>query len=303
MTADEGSAPARLRGRAALLIGGALVLTGCPTAPPPSQFPNGAAALARMQETYSCANGIQGEGKIDHFSDKGRVRGDVAIFAINPARVRVDVISSFGAMLYTLTSNGSQFKMLDTQEKQFLHGPAKPCNLARLTQVPVPGHVLVWLLRGEAPLLVHEPDAPTIDWQDDHYRVLVPSTRGANQEIDLEVHPDDWLLPYNQQRLRVMRVETRQQGLTLYRATLEDHELTRTAPARVDPEGIDDDIPPSGGACEVEIPRRIQMVVPHTGDDVVFEYQKVHFNPPIPEGAFTQPVPGGVRVQQVDCQD
>lgn len=291
--------------RASLLLGAAvsLVLTGCPGTPPPSQFPSAADALGRMKATYACANGVQGEGKIDHVGKTGRVRGDVLMFAINPARVRVDVLSSFGAMIFSLTSDGTDFKMLDTQQKQFLYGPAKACNLARMTQVPLPGHVLVSLLRGEAPLLEHQDDAMSMSWGEGHYAVEIPSTHEAMQRVHLEIYDEDWMKPWADQRVRVTHVEVVQRDFTHYIADLSDHEKAKTAPPRVDPDGLDPDIPPSGGACDAEIPRKIQMVVPYTGDDVVFTYDTVDFNPPIPQGAFTQPVPGGVREVFVDCPD
>lgn len=305
----DGAAEAPSAVRSSRLVGRiagcavALLATGCPTPPPPSQFPSGEAALRAMKRTFSCANGVQGEGKIDHFSAKGRIRGEVYIFAVNPARVRFDVVSPFGAMLYTLTSNGQTFRMLDVKEKRFLHGPASACNLARLTQVPVPGHVLVSLLRGEAPLLVHQPEGVSIEWDSDgFYRVELGSTREASQEIHLEIHEQDFLKPWQQQRLRVTWLSTTQQGVVLYDAAFADHEVAHTAPPREDPDGIDDPIPPSGGRCDVEIPRTIRIRVPHADDDVVFEHKKVAFNPPIPDGAFSQPVPGGVRKQYVDCR-
>jgi hypothetical protein len=294
-------APAHLHQLGALFLG--LLATGCPSSAPPSQFPTGADALARMKATYACANGIKGEGKIDHISPDARIRGDVYLFAVNSARVRVDVMSSFGPMIYSLTSDGTNFLMLDNNEKQFLHGPAKACNLARMTKVPVPGHVLVWLLRGEAPLLVHEPTAPTVAWMGSYYKVDIPSKHEAKQCVHLEVYDDDWDKPWKEQRLRVTEVTTYQKGATLYQAKLGGHKLAKTAPPRVDPDGLDPDILPSGGACEVEIPREIKITVPYTKDDVLFEYRDVHFNPPIPDGAFTQPVPGGVRKIFVDCAE
>lgn len=281
----------------------ALLATGCPQAPPPSQFPSADHALERMRRTQSCANGVQGEGKLDHFSAKGRIRGEVLLFAVNPARVRLDIVSPFGAMLYTLTSNGRTFEMLDVKEKRFLHGPASACNLARLTQVPVEGHVLVSLLRGEAPVLVHQPQDASIEWDGGgFYRVEVASKHDAQQEIHLAVHEEDFAKPWSEQRVRVTAVTTSQRGVVLYDAELSEHELAHTAPPREDPDGLDDDIPPSGGPCDAEIPRKIRILVPHTDDDVIFEYQKVHFNPPLPDGAFSQPEPGGVRRQYVDCQ-
>ncbi|WP_434041308.1 MULTISPECIES: LolA family protein [Sorangium] len=283
----------------------AVLVTGCASvAPPASRFPTADAALGRMKDTYACVNGIQGTAKIDHFSRQGRIRGDVYILAVNPDRVRFDIVSPFGANLFTLTSNGTLFQMLDVGEKQLLHGPASACNLARLTQVPIPGHALVSLLRGEAPVLVHEPRSASIAWDGDgFYRVLIESTRDATEEIHLEPRPDDWRLPWSQQRLRVRQVRVAQRGVNLYHAELSHHEVIHTAPPRVDPEGIDDPIPPSGGVCDAEVPRSIRMRVPNTEDDVIFQYKEAKWNPPLISGAFTQPVPGGVIRRYVDCQD
>jgi len=287
------------------LAASALLMTACGKSPPASVFPNAEAALDRMKATYACANGVQGEAKIDVFAPRGRVRGELLLLAVNPDRVRFDVISPFGALIYALTADGQRFQMLDTKEKQFLHGPASACNLARMTRVPIPGHALVSILRGEAPLLVHQPHQATIAWDpsNGHYRVLLSSTRDARQEVHLAVRPDDWDKPWAQQRLRVMYVLVSQRGGDLYSAELSNHEAATTAPPRVDPEGIDDPIPPIGGQCDAELPRSIHMRVPYTDDDVIFQYKKAHWNPPIISGAFEQPTPGGVRSIYVTCDE
>lgn len=258
-----------------------------------------------MKEQYACVNGVQGTAKLDHFSPKGRVRGEVYIFAVNPDRVRFDVVSPFGVTLYTLTSNGTDFQMLDIKEKAFLFGPSSACNLARLTQVPVPGHALVALLRGEAPVLVHEPPAATLAWDGDegHYVVGIASKHDAREEIRMEVHPDDFDRPWSEQRVRVVDVLVNQRGVDLYHAELSDYAPTKTAGPRVDPDGIEDDVPPSGPACSAELPRALRMRVPNTEDDVIFTYSESKWNPPLLDGAFTQPVPGGVRKQFVTCED
>ncbi|MRG91715.1 LolA family protein [Polyangium spumosum] len=272
--------------------------------PPPSVFPTGDDALARMKDTYACVNGVQGQAKIDRFAPEGRVRGEVHLFAVNPDRVRFDVVSPFGAMLYTLTADGERFQMLDVKEKQFLFGPASPCNLARMTRVPIPGHALVSLLRGEAPVLLHKPGDTTITWDSESgfYRVLVPSTRDARQEIHLGVRPEDWDKPWSQQRVRVLSVLVSQRGADLYQAELSNHEPARTAPPREDPDGLEEPILPIGGACDAELPRSIRMRVPHTEEDVIFQYKEAKWNPPLVPGAFEQTEPGGVRKLYVTCE-
>jgi hypothetical protein len=255
-----------------------------------------------MKATYACVNGVQGVAKIDRFAPEGRIRGEVDLLAVNPDRVRFDVVSPFGALLYTLTADGQRFQMLDVKEKQFLYGPASPCNLARMTRVPIPGHALVSILRGEAPVLVHQPGATTIAWdKEGFYRILVPSTRDAREEIHLGIRPEDWDKPWAEQRVRVLSVLVSQQGADLYQAELKNHEPARTSEPRVDPEGLDEPIPPIGGACDAELPRSIRMRVPRTEEDVIFQYKEAKWNPPLVKGAFEQPVPGGVRSYFVTC--
>ncbi|AKT39059.1 LolA family protein [Chondromyces crocatus] len=296
-----------MRERATLcaVLTSAAFLTGCPSVSPPrSQFPTGEAALDRMKETYSCVNGVQGTAKIDHFSSKGRIRGDVYILAVNPDRVRFDIVSPFGANLYTLTSNGSTFEMLDVKEKQFLYGPASACNLARMTQVPIPGHALTSLLRGEAPVLAHSPENASIRWDEGgFYHVDVKGSRDATEEIHLGVHPDDFDKPWEAQRIRVLDVSVEQRGTVLYHAELSNHEPIETSKPREDPDGIDEPIPPIGGVCRAEVPRSIRMRVPHTEDDVIFQYKEAKWNPPVMQGSFRQPVPGGVLRRFVECRD
>jgi hypothetical protein len=290
------------RAKIVTAISSGLLLTCCGKPPPASVFPSADAALARMRAQNECVNGVQGTAKVDTLSPRGRIRGDVLIMAVNADRVRFDVVSPFGATIYTLTSDGERFQMLDVKEKQFLHGPASPCNLARMTQVPVPGHALVSLLRGEAPVLAHEKNDAAIKWSSDGYYVVsIKSKHNAIEEVHLEVHPDDFERAYAQQRLRVTDVRVAQAGIDLYQVELDNHEPFQTAKPREDPEGIDETVPPIGGACAAELPRSIRMRVPNTDEDVIFQYKEAVWNPPIIPGAFTQPVPGGVRKVYVDC--
>lgn len=278
------------------LAGAALVAaTGCHSAPPPpSQFPNGQAAIDRMRATFECLRGVRGEAKIDHMSEKGRIRGNLMFFAVEPASVRFDVVSPFGVTLATLTSDSKRFTMNDLREKKFLEGPASACNIARLTQVPIPGHALVSLLHGEAPVLVHQPEQASITWSGKGYYVVeIPSTRDASQVIKLAPTPADFAKPWSEQRVRVLDVVVRQRGYELYHADLHDHATGEMAAALVDDDGIDPPVPPSGPVCQVEIPRRIHVEVPGTDDDTRFRYEEVKLNPPLPMGIFTQPQPGG----------
>jgi hypothetical protein len=291
--------------RSSLALAAALALTGvacAPIAPPPSAPPSADAVLARMHDTFACGNAIQASAKIDHFGERGRVRGDVMLFGARPARVRMDVVSSFGAALATLTSDGTDFALADLREKRFFTGPSSACNIARLTSVPVPVHVLVALLHGEAPVLRHDATGATMTWDGHGYWVLdIASTREAREEIRIAPRPDDWTRPWEQQRMRVLDVVVRQAGYVLYRAELGEHSAAATAPAREDPDHLSPPIPPSGPACDAEIPRRIHLEVPAPEADVRFRYEDLWWNPPLPDGTFQQPTPGGMSVERVTC--
>jgi hypothetical protein len=277
--------------------------TGCPsTAPPASRFPSVEAAVDRMHAGQACGLAVQANAKIDHFGKQGRVRGDLLMMVAVPARIRMDAVSPFGVTLATLTSDGSRFALADLRDKRFYSGPAKACNIARLTTVPIPGPVLVDLLRGEAPVLKRGGAAGTIQWNSSgYYVVTIPGTNNAVEEIHLVPRPEDFARPWAEQRVRILSVEVRQEGLVLYRAELADHAQAATAKPRVDPDGIDAPIPPSGPACDAELPRRIHVEVPGLKEDVLFRYEQVTWNPPLIRTVFTQPPQAGLAPVDVDC--
>jgi hypothetical protein len=292
----------RLRPWSPLLALAALTPACKSIPPPPSLVPTADAAIARLRATGACGRAIQATAKIDHFGNQGRVRGDLSMFAAAPANLRMDVESTFGAVIATLTSDGREFALRDLREKRFLIGPATTCNIARLTTVPIPGHALVDLLRGQTPVLKHAPEGTTIGWDKGGYYVLrVASTRDASQEIHVAPHPEDFQRPWTEQRMRLLEVIVRQYGGVRYRAALDDHATAPMAKERGDPDGIDPPIPPSGPACSAEIPRSIHMSVPDESEDVLFKYEEVIWNPPLPQGIFTQPLPNDMQVVPVRC--
>ncbi len=281
------------------------VVTGCGTPPPASQVPNARAALDRVHATQDCGLGIHATAKIDHFGKGGRVRGDLLMFALWQARLRMDVIGPMNVgIVATLTSDANKFTLADLREKRFYYGPSSACNIARLTTVPMPGHVLVTLLRGEAPVLKHEPTQATIAWSTSGYYVIkIASTRNAEQEIHIAPHPADFGRPWQEQRMRVVDVAVHQEGLVLYHAELTDHRPAEMSKPRVDPDGIDPPIPVSGPVCQAELPRRIHVEVPGQDQDVLFRYEDVTWNPALTEGLFTQPAPPGLLPQRVTCDE
>jgi hypothetical protein len=285
-----------------------IALGGCAhVLPPPSAPPSADAALARMHATFACANAVQASAKIDHIGREGRVRGELLLFAARPARMRMDVVSPFGVALATLTSDGERFGLVDTRNRRMFVGPASACNIARLTTVAIPGHVLVDLFRGEAPVLKHETDATSIAWDPRGYWVLTvtaPARAGrltAREDIRLTPRPEDWKVPWQEQRMRVLDVRVEEGGYPLYHAELSDHAPAPTAGPREDPDHIEPTLPPSGPACDAEVPRKIHVEVTAPPSDVRFLYRDIQWNPPLAEGIFDPSGSGSMPVESVTC--
>lgn len=284
----------------------AVVAVGC-TRPPVSQFPDAEAAIARMRGTYACSRGLVGEAKVDLMDGQSRVRGNVSILASLPDRTRIDVFSPFGVSLSTLTTDAGKFAYFDLVHKSFVEGPSTPCNVARFTQVPMPPFVLVQLLRGEAPILKHSPGQADLAWNSrwfggGSYRIQIHGQNEALESIELVPHPDDFGRPFQEQRLRVLRVALEQQGIPLYAAELTDHRDASTAKMREDPDGLDAPILPSGPTCTAEIPQRMRLIVPDGNRDLVIHFERTEHNPPLVEGAFRQVRPDGARRSWAECR-
>lgn len=288
--------------RSLLALLACVAATGCYRAPPASRFPDAQSLLNRLHEQQACSRGLAGEGKLDYFGKEGRIRGSVLFMTNVPDRVRLDVVSPFGATVSTLTSNGKDFSLYDLRQKVFLHGPANACNLSQFTHVPMPPHALVSLLRGEPPLLSHAPAQTTLGWEAGRYVVRIASKHDASEEIAISPSDSDYDKPYAQQQLSLESVEVRQQSYVLYRAELAQHDPAQTAPPRSDPDGIDPDVPPSGPACSARAPRRLHLQVPTEEQDLVLAISEMAHNPPLSAGSFEQRAPGGVVVRSSPCQ-
>jgi hypothetical protein len=288
------------------MVAGPVVLltAACGSVPPPrSVLPDAASAIHRLRATGECETSLKAKAKIDHFGERGRVRGDLYMFAAVPARLRLDIISPFGVAVATLTSDGANFALADLRDKRFYFGPASACNIARLTTVPLPPHVLVDLLRGQAPVLKHD-GVGTIAWSPKgYYVVTVAGTRDAVEELRLAPRPGDLDKPWEAQRMRLLRVAVWQKGELLYDADLDDHWAAPMSEPLIDSMGIDPPLPPSGPACEAELPRRIHVEVPSLGEDVIFRYDTLTWNPPLPAETFVQPPREGLPMVRVTCEE
>jgi hypothetical protein len=267
----------------------AISALACNGAPPPKfPLPDGQTALDRLRATYACSRGVGGEAKIEVFSSEGRHLANVSYTVMLPELMRITAFSGSVGIVSELASNGTEFTLIDRRNKVVRKGPVNACSLERYAGIPVPPFVLVQLLRGEAPVLVHDASAATIDWVDGQYVVRIASKHDAHEEVHLAPHPDDWNKPWRDQRLRVLEVRVVQSGYEHYHAKLSDH-----APARSKREP----------ACSADVPRKLQIRIAEGELDLSLRSSDLDQNPRVYTGTFNLTTPRGVPVRFEECSD
>lgn len=279
---------------------------GCGGAPP-SRLPDGQAAIDRMRASYGCEAALEvDDGKVDVDSASGRVRTDVMMLAASPTRFRLDVATPVvGGAAAVLTSDGNALAFGDLRNQRFTTAPANACAMQRFTKLAVPPPVLVTLLLGHAPVLRHLA-TPTVAWGGGRYHVTIAGNDGALEDIELAPRAEDWAKPWSAQRFVVTRVRVAQQGITLYDAELADRQVAPMAPPP--PGGLATALGttiarPTGPTCtDATIPRRVHVVVPTTGDDVIVRLDRVVVNPWLEEGTFVQSSQNGMTTEVLECR-
>lgn len=299
-----------------VLVGlvGTTVLACRSVSPPASTIPDARSALSRLDATYSSVSGISGSAKIDYLGDQGRVRGDVSVLASGPSRLRFAITADVVGAAGEVVSDGTRFEADDKGHGRYIVGAATPCNVARVTQVPLPLDELVPMLWGMRPHLDGPIKCDSINWSGEGYYVVmlsqnaggVASKSGAlAHELHVTPYPSDWDKPWSDQRLRLLGVNgwtAAHEGNLVYRVTMKDHQAASTARPISDPDGLNPDVPPSGPNVTVELPRTIRVEVPSKKSDVIFKYSEAFVNPPLIPDAFRLIMKPGVPVEESTCE-
>lgn len=295
--------------RPAVLLAIAVSALACRSiSPPPSAIPDARSAVDRLDATYASVTGISGSAKIDYLGGQGRVRGDVSVLASGPSRLRFALTADVVGAAGEVASDGVRFAADDKGHGRYIVGAAKPCNVAKVTQVPLPLEELVPMLWGMRPHLDGPIKCDSISWSGDGHYVVMMSRGGPGaraHELHVTPYPSDWDKPWAQQRLRLLGVVAWTQpgdGDLVYRVTMKDHQATATAKPIVDADGLSPDVPPSGPQVSVELPRQIHVEVPSKKSDVIFKYSEAFVNPPLIPGAFELVMKPGVPVEESVCE-
>ena len=124
----------------ALILGTSLTTACGPIPPPENPYRHALDLMRDARDLRSKASSFRIRGRVDNVADRQWVAGKVYLFGLFPERLRVEVVSPLGTPFSVLTSNGDEFSLHDIQSGRFWSGPAKPCNIARILQVPMTMH-------------------------------------------------------------------------------------------------------------------------------------------------------------------
>lgn len=226
---------------------------------------------------------IRAEARVDQRGKQGRLRGTVLMFVEQENRVRFDVMTQFGPAAI-LTSDGERFAFSDLRKNRFIEGLTCPENIRRLLGISLSAQQITLLLLGNTPVLRNATGRISCT-PDGYYRVLLRSSEGVRQEIDLDPHESDREFPAARQRLNLLRSEVYgPNGQSKWRVTYDDYRLI------------------SQGKTNVNMPFRVQIEQTTLDSDIVVHFKSIVLNPRVPPTAFTQEPLVGMRIEEMACE-
>ena len=257
--------------KVAFSVGILWLLTACGPVPKPADaYSVGNDILSDFQRKIESITSFRITGRVDHFGEEHRIQGKMYLFSVLPRRLRVELVSPFGSPLSVLTVNEKEFALHDAREGRYLTGPAEPCNIARLIQIPLPAEDVIRILVGHAPLI---DGTSEVDWDSEgFYRVHI--TDGVRTE-QLEIGPDKETLPLRR------AVMTDAEGV-IFDIAYDRHQMV-------------------GGHS---IPHEIRVKMPREKADLLLRYDAagVELNVELPTDAWSQTPPSGLLVEHVACE-
>jgi len=213
---------------------------------------------------------LRGETRMSHRSSQGKVKATVRLMARRGGSLRFDVVSPFDTPLATLVVSGGRFALIDAEKNRHFHGPAAPCNIARLLQVMLEPDDILTILGGSTPLISHQRASVAWDARAGA-EVLTLSGPAAVQTVRLDGYGRRWDLLSSEVRTSagelVLRVEASDQR---------------------EVKGL-------------RLPRAIHVSQPKLGAELDLTFKQEEVNLELPEGAFELPAAGGLPSQEVQC--
>lgn len=258
--------------RAILVLVTAPLLWGgsCVRIERPYAAPTGATVLAAIKARSTRVRSLRGEARMSYRTDQGKVKATVRMMARQGGDLRFDVVSPFDTPLATLVCSGGRFALVDSRKGRHYHGPASPCNLARLLQVALRPEDVRAVLSGSTPLIEYE--SVDLSWDDRAgAEILTLRSKSARQTIRLDGRDRRW---------RLLSSEIRDAS---------DKLLLKIVPSAFQRrKGVD-------------VPERIAVEQPLTTASLELDFKRIEIDIELPKIAFERPGPSGLPSQYVDC--
>ncbi len=274
-------------------------LLGCAAVPAPKSAPPSAeAAIAALRFDRACGAATRAGATLTLVSPTASFRGDASLLVAHPRNLRLEVQSSFGLALLQLAA-GETMAAVDPRNRVFSLGPNDACTLQAWLGLPVPPDLLVAILRGSVPVIVHE--GSSFAWDGEGAWVLTFEGGGLVETVRLAVAEGRLAAEWADQAFEVREAEVRLGGRVLWRLEADKHARAPLAPPLVDPDGLDEPVPPSGPACNATLPRRVVLTLPERSASLRLDLRELTWNPPLQAGAFAMLPPDGFRREVLRC--
>lgn len=155
-------------------------------APSPSNL------LLEVQKNNLKARTLRAKAKADQLTGQGRAKVTVYLLVKRPGKLRFEA-TVMDNTVAVLTSDGESFSSIDFKKHIAYQGPASPCNIARIFQIPLDSNQVAMVLLGGTPILKH--DSILLEWDRRNGReVLILSNRSAQltQKIFVKKVSSSW---------------------------------------------------------------------------------------------------------------
>lgn len=232
--------------------------------PPPTTLPTAAQLLDSLATRRDSVRGLRALAKLRYRHPDGSTTSNEAIVVSRPDRLRVEVLSLFGAV-FVLTTESGDFTAYVRQENTIYRGDASPENMWRYARIGLPVVDLIDLMLGTPP----QREAV---WSHVSYDGTTGWTQ-LSQELDpgIQVVWVDAGLP--------QAAEYRDaHGDIEWRVLFEEYNTV----------------------ADVPIATRIRLEVPDAEHSVEISLTDVDLNPELPSDTFHFADPPGSRVEKID---